>query len=165
MTALAENHRIHLRRCVALAKQALDKGNDPFGSLLLAANGEVMFEDYNRTAKGNKMLHPELSIAQWAVANMSAEERAAATVYTSGEHCAMCSAAHAWVGLGRIIYASSSKQLHEWMTEFNAQPSPINPLGINDVAPAIETEGPFPEFAKEIRELHQKKIAITTRSE
>ena len=33
---------------------------------------------------------------------------AACTVYTSGEHCPMCSAAHAWVGLGRIVYAVSA---------------------------------------------------------
>ncbi len=162
MTALPENHRIHLQRCVALATQALDEGNDPFGSLLLSADGEVLFEDYNHTANGNKMLHPELAIAQWAVANMTEEERTTATVYTSGEHCAMCSAAHAWVGLGKIIYASSSGQLGEWLAEFNANPAPINLLGIKDVAPAIETEGPFAEFAEEIRELHRRNISPHT---
>lgn len=158
MTRLNENHRIHLQRCVALAKQALDEGNDPFGSLLLSANGDVLFEDYNRTASGNKMLHPELAIAQWAVANMTEEERANAIVYTSGEHCSMCAAAHAWVGLGKIVYASASKQLGEWLTEFHAQPLPINSLDIKEVAPTIETEGPFEEFAEEIRELHRRNI-------
>ena len=29
----------------------------------------------------------------------------------------MCSAAHSWGGLGRIVYASSSEQLAEWMSE------------------------------------------------
>src|SRR3712207_7274778 len=38
-----------------------------------------------------------------------------ATVYTSGEHCPLCAAAHAWVGLGRIVYASSSVQLTAWL--------------------------------------------------
>lgn len=32
---------------------------------------------------------------------LTAADRAAATVFTSGEHCPMCSAAHAWAGLGR----------------------------------------------------------------
>jgi hypothetical protein len=31
---------------------------------------------------------------------MTPAERAASTVDTSGEHCPMCAAAHAWVGLG-----------------------------------------------------------------
>jgi len=154
-------HELHLRylqRCVELATQALEEGNDPFGSLLLSAKGEVLFEDYNRTANGNKMLHPELAIAEWAATNLSDEERATAAVYTSGEHCAMCAAAHAWVGLGKIVFASSSEQLGKWMVEFQAEPIPIAPLSIKDVAPAIETEGPFPEFADILRELHRKNV-------
>lgn len=156
MSVLTKLHHRYLQRCVALATQALEEGNDPFGSLLLSAGGEVLFEDYNHTANGNKMLHPELAIAQWAVANLSEEERATAVVYTSGEHCAMCAAAHAWVGLGKIVYASSSAQLGQWMAEFQAEPPPVNPLGIKNVAPTIETEGPFAAFADELRELHRR---------
>lgn len=157
MSRLTEaHHHYYLQRCVALAEQALKEGNDPFGSLLLSANGEVLFEDYNHTGNGNRMLHPELAIAQWAVANLSEEERATAVVYTSGEHCAMCAAAHAWVGLGKIVYASSSAQLATWMAEFDAAPPPISPLGINVIAPTIGTEGPFAEFAQVIRELHRR---------
>lgn len=151
-----ELHRRYLERCVELATQALEEGNDPFGSLLLSAKGEVLFADYNRTATGNKMLHPELAIAAWAATNLSEEERSAAVVYTSGEHCAMCAAAHAWVGLGKIVFASSSAQLGKWMAEFQGEPSPISPLSIKDVAPAVETEGPFPEFADALSELHRK---------
>lgn len=151
-----ELHLHYLQRCVELATQALEEGNDPFGSLLLSAEGEVLFEDYNHTATGNKMLHPELAIAAWAATNLSEEERATSVVYTSGEHCAMCAAAHAWVGLGKIVFASSSEQLGKWMVEFQREPIPIAPLRITDVAPAIETEGPFPEFADMLRELHRK---------
>lgn len=151
-----ETHHHYLQRCIDLAARALEEGNDPFGSLLLSADGNVLFEDHNHTSTGNNMLHPELAIAQWAVENLSEEERASALVYTSGEHCAMCAAAHAWVGLGKIIYASSSAQFAAWMTEFNAEPAPINPLSIKDVAPAIETEGPFSAFTDVVRELHWK---------
>ena len=156
MTVLTNTQHKHLERCLSLAEQALQEGNDPFGSLLVSANGDVLFEDYNHTANGNQMLHPELAIAQWAAENLTPDERANATVYTSGEHCAMCAAAHAWVGLGKIVYASSAKQLGQWLTEFNATPPPIKPLGINDVAPSIETAGPFPVFAEAIRALHKR---------
>jgi len=30
----------------------------------------------------------------------------------------MCAAANGWVGIGRIVYASSSRQLMEWLKEF-----------------------------------------------
>ena len=152
----SKKHHQYLQRCVALAERALAEGNDPFGSLLVSAKGEVLFEDYNHSAGGNKMLHPELAIAVWAAANLNEAERAEAVVYTSGEHCAMCAAAHAWVGLGKIVYASSTDQLGQWLTEFGAERPPIAPIRITEVAPAIETEGPFHEFADTMRELHRK---------
>ena len=39
----------HLQRCVALAKEALIAGDKPFGSVLVSQDGEVLFEDRNRT--------------------------------------------------------------------------------------------------------------------
>ncbi len=100
-----------LRRCIELAADALQQGDEPFGSVLVAANGQLLHEDRNRVASGDKTRHPEFALARWAAENLSPAERAGATVYTSGEHCPMCAAAHAWVGLGRIAYASSSQQL------------------------------------------------------
>ena len=50
---------------------------------------------------GDATRHPEFAIARWAADESDAcPTRADATVYTSGEHCPMCAAAHAWVGLG-----------------------------------------------------------------
>src|SRR5919108_3689414 len=118
----------HLRRCVALATEALEAGDEPFGSVLVGADGEVLAEDHNRVASGDRTRHPEFELARWSAAHMSPEERAAATVYTSGEHCPMCAAAHAWVGLGRIVYATSSEQLTGWLSEWNASPPPVAPL-------------------------------------
>ena len=74
----------------------------------------VCHEDRNRTAGGDQTRHPEFELARWAATYLSPEERDGATVYTSGEHCAMCSAAHAWVGLGRIVYVASTEQLLAW---------------------------------------------------
>src|SRR5699024_8316733 len=101
----------HLKRCIALAEDALLDGDEPFGSVLVAAAGEVLREDRNRVKGGDHTRHPEFELARWAASNLPPDQRAAATVYTSGEHCPMCAAAHAWVGLGRIVYASSSSQL------------------------------------------------------
>ena len=93
----------HLRRAVELARLALERGDEPFGSVLVSGDGEVLFEDHNHVVALDATQHPELAIARWAGAHLTGSERAAATVYTSGEHCAMCSAAHGWVGLGRIV--------------------------------------------------------------
>ncbi|PVY79043.1 tRNA(Arg) A34 adenosine deaminase TadA [Tamilnaduibacter salinus] len=153
---ISETDHIHLRRCVALARQALESGDEPFGSVLVASSGEVLFEDHNHVAGGDHTQHPEFAIARWAARNLSPEERRRATVYTSGEHCPMCAAAHAWVGLGRIVYASSSEQLGRWLAEMDVPPPPVNPLPITDIAPNVPVEGPVSELAEEVRSLHRR---------
>lgn len=148
----------HLRRCVELAREALDDGDEPFGSVLVDAAGAVRFEDRNRVKDGDATRHPEFEIARWAAAHLTPEERATSVVYTSGEHCPMCSAAHAWVGLGKIIYASSTEQLGSWRSAWGLPAGPVAPLPVQAVAPGIETVGPVPEFADEIRALHERMI-------
>ncbi|GAA0984724.1 MULTISPECIES: nucleoside deaminase [Nocardiopsidaceae] len=143
----------HLRRAVELAAEALAAGDEPFGSLLVAADGTVLFEDHNHVAGGDGTQHPEFAIARWSTTRMTPAERAAATVYTSGEHCAMCSAAHGWAGLGRIVYASSSAQLVSWLEEWGVPAGPVRALPVNDVVPGVEVEGPVEALAEEVRAL------------
>lgn len=146
-----------LQRCVALAKVALDEGDEPFGSVLVSEAGETLFEDHNHVSGGDHTQHPEFAIARWAAMYMTPEERKRATVYTSGEHCPMCAAAHGWVGLGRIVYASSSQQLVQWSEEMGLPPSPVKNLAIQDVIRDIEVDGPVPELAEQVRQLHLQR--------
>lgn len=147
----------HLRRCVELAAEAVAAGDFPFGSVLVAGDGQALAEDRNHeNTMGDATRHPEFELARWAAANMTAEERAAATVFTSGEHCPMCSAAHAWVGLGRIVYVSSSEQLITWRAELGLPASPVEPLAVNQVAPGLVVQGPVPGLDEEVRDLHRR---------
>lgn len=155
---MRESELRHLRRCVELAAEALDAGDEPFGSVLVAGDGKVLAEDRNRTGSGDPTRHPEFELARWASAHMRPEDRAAATVFTSGEHCAMCAAAHAWVGLGRIVYATSAAQLSTWLEELGAPPGPVRSLPIQEVAPAVEVEGPVPDLVGEVRELVRRHV-------
>ncbi|MGW1543454.1 nucleoside deaminase [Streptomyces sp. NPDC002309] len=146
----------YLRRCVELAAEALEAGDEPFGSVLVGADGAVLAEDHNRVASGDRTRHPEFELARWAAEHLSPRQRAAATVYTSGEHCPMCAAAHAWVGLGRIVYVASSEQLAAWLAELGVPAPPVRTLPVNEVAPGVTVEGPVPELTAEIRELHRR---------
>lgn len=151
---ISETDLKHLRRCVELAETALEKGDEPFGSVLVSAAGEVLFEDHNHVAGGDHTQHPEFAIARWAANHMAPEERSEATVYTSGEHCPMCAAAHGWTGLGRIVYASSSEQLAGWLSELGAAPSRVRNLSIQEVIKDTVVDGPVPELAEHMHELH-----------
>lgn len=147
----------HLRRCMDLAAEALEEGDEPFGSLLVDAGGAVLAESRNRVVStGDQTRHPEFELARWAAANMTAEERSAATVFTSGEHCPMCAAAHGWVGLGRIVYASSSAQLAVWLAELGVPPPPVRTLPIQEIVPNITVEGPIPALAEDMHDLHRR---------
>ncbi len=66
----------------------------------------------------------------------------------------MCAAAHGLVGLGRIVYATSTVQLCVWLKELGRPPLGIAPLRITDIVPDAQVEGPVAEFAEEVRSLH-----------
>ena len=157
MTITAED-LAHLRRCVDLARTALENGDEPFGTVLVSADGRELFADRNRVKDGDETRHPELAAAQWAVPHLTPDERAAATVYTSGEHCPMCAAAHGWVGLGRIVYAVSSARLAAWRKEWGAPGGPVAPLPIAQVVPGAVVDGPAPELEEEMRALHRRRF-------
>ena len=156
---ITDNDMIYLRRCIELATEALEAGDAPFGSVLVDGDGNVLREDRNRANTVDATYHPEIAVAKWAAQNMTPAARAKAVVYTSGEHCAMCSAAHAWAGLGRIVYISSSRQLSEWMDEMGVtSTSPINSLSIQEVAPNVPVDGPIAGLDEEIKALQQRSF-------
>jgi tRNA(Arg) A34 adenosine deaminase TadA len=152
---ISETDKTHLKRCIALALEALEAGDAPFGSVLVSASGQVLQEHRNRCKTANDVtLHPEFTLAQWASQNLSVEERAGATVYTSGEHCPMCAAAHGYAGLGRIVYASSAAQFASWRLDLGVESlGPVHGLPINAVAPQVPVEGPVAGLSDEVKEL------------
>ena len=156
--SLSHQDRRFLSRAVDLAEEALDAGDEPFGSVLVTAAGAVVFEDRNRVSGGDATRHPELDIARWAAEHLTPEERRTATVYTSGEHCPMCAAAHGWVGLGRIVYASSAQQLGQWADELGLPPSPVAPLPVQQIVPGLRVDGPDPELSPRVRDLHVRRV-------
>jgi tRNA(Arg) A34 adenosine deaminase TadA len=151
-----ETDLLHLRRCIELAEEALEAGDAPFGSVLVGADGRVLMEARNCVATVDRTRHPEFEIARWAGAFLGNDERAEATVYTSGEHCPMCAAAHAYVGLGRIVYAASTEQLNGWLADLGVQGGRVRSMSIPEIAPGLRVEGPVPELAENIRALHRR---------
>ncbi|QHT57317.1 nucleoside deaminase [Cellulomonas sp. H30R-01] len=154
--AVTDADLVHLRRCVALAREALDDGDEPFGSVLVDAAGTVLLEDRNRVKDGDQTRHPELEIARWAAAHLPPEERGGCTVYTSGEHCPMCAAAHGWAGLGRIVYVASSGQLVAWRRAWGLPAGPVAPLPVKSVVPGAVVDGPAEALVDAICLLHRE---------
>lgn len=147
----------HLKHCLLLAEEAVKAGDKPFGSILVNPEDRVIAEARNRVNELTPLAHPEFELAHWAARNLSASERKQTTMYTTGEHCPMCSAAHGWVGLGIIVYLSSAAQLKEWLGEIDAPPSPIQFFPVEEIIPNIEVRGPATgELLQRIKDLHRR---------
>jgi tRNA(Arg) A34 adenosine deaminase TadA len=149
----------HLVRCVELAEVALNAGDAPFGSVLVDGAGQVLREDRNRVHSVNKTYHPEIELARWAADNLSVEERRAAVMYTSGEHCPMCSAAHGWAELGKVVYIHSTQQLVAWHREFGLGDSRVRQLAIHEIVPGLKVEGPVDDLLPQMYALHKRYVS------
>ena len=147
----------HLRRCVELAEIAVNRGDDPFGSVLVVSDGSVAAERSNLvTTNRDVTAHPELMLAGWAGANLTPAKRAGATMYTSGEHCPMCATALVWAGIGRMVFVLSQQMIGEL-----APPeATVFDLAAADVVAAsnaaVVVEGPCLELAAEAAKLFRR---------
>ncbi|UPW01273.1 nucleoside deaminase [Halorussus gelatinilyticus] len=109
----ALDHSSHVRRAIDLAREAGDRGDGPYGSLLVR-DGEVVMEETNRENTDDDIaLHPELTLARRAAREFSPAERAETVMYTSTEPCPMCAGGIAIAGLGGVVYSVSAKRLGE----------------------------------------------------
>lgn len=154
-SSLTEKDKTHLRYCLRLAKESLEAGDKPFGSILVDGENNVIAESRNRINELTPLAHPEIDLAHWAAQNLTQEVRKQTTMYTTGEHCPMCATAHGWVGLGTIVYLSSAKQLTEWLEEMNIPPGPIQFFPVQEIIKNIEVRGPASgALLDEIKHLH-----------
>lgn len=154
--ALTKEDIKYLTLCLELAQEAFDAGDAPFGSVLVSSEGEVIAEARNRSNEINALAHPEIDLAHWACNNLSEEQRRSTIMYTSGEHCPMCAAAHGWAGLGTIVYLSSAQQLGDWRNASGAPKAPISFMSVQSIVPEISVKGPATgELLEQIKSLQK----------
>ena len=106
---LGESDAAHLRRAIALAEQALARGDSPFGAVAVGADGTVIGEGVNSArTSGIPTEHAEVLAINTACAIGGETALAGATMYTSTEPCPMCAGALVWAGVRRIVFAASA---------------------------------------------------------
>ncbi len=102
-----------LRRAIAIAANAREHGNHPFGALLADADGHILLEAENTVLTGKDVTaHAELNLMRLASQKYSSEELKTCTLYTSTEPCPMCAGAIFWGDVGRVVYALSEEGLY-----------------------------------------------------
>jgi tRNA(Arg) A34 adenosine deaminase TadA len=87
----------------------LSNGNPsyPFGAVIVDhTTGEVLGQGVNRSFE-NPMFHGEVVATNGCLARHGDASWGRATLYSTGEPCAMCCGALAWAGIQRVVWASS----------------------------------------------------------
>lgn len=102
-----------MKGCIDLAKQAMEQGDPPFGSVLVH-DEEVMLKGRNTTAtENNFMRHAELNILCEAVERFGTDVFPQCILYSSNEPCPMCAGAIYWSGVRQVVYGLSASALME----------------------------------------------------
>ncbi|SDJ57582.1 tRNA(Arg) A34 adenosine deaminase TadA [Halovenus aranensis] len=107
-------HVSHMQHAIDLAREAADRGDHPFGSVLVC-NDTVVMAESNRIKTGDDIRrHPELHLAYRACRELDATERAETVMYTSTEPCPMCAGGMRSAGFERVIYSVSAPEIGEF---------------------------------------------------
>lgn len=108
---MTDTHNTWMRRAIALAGEARDRGDEPFGSLLVA-DGVNVLEARNAIITTDDLTqHAELRLISKASRSLSPLTLAASILYTSTEPCAMCCGAIYWAGVGHVVFGTAGADL------------------------------------------------------
>lgn len=104
----------YFQRTAELAREAMDRGDDGFASILVDENGEIVMEQGNLAhTRNDPTAHDTIVLAQRAVQAYPQEFLAKCTVYALMEPCVMCMGALFWAGIPKVKYAMSEADLNK----------------------------------------------------
>lgn len=93
-----DHHSPFLQESIDLSKAAVDRGNEPFGAVLVK-DGAVILRAENSVFTGRDMTnHAEMNLVKLAAQHYDAAFLADCTLYSSTEPCAMCAGGDLLVG-------------------------------------------------------------------
>ena len=134
----------YMRLANQWARTARERGNRPFGAVVVSGAGDVLMEAYcNTTETGDCTGHAETNAVRQLSPKVSREVLATSTLYSSAEPCVMCAGAIFWSGIGRVIFGIDAVRLRVFRGEvaeqkdaelscrdvFDASPRPIECIG------------------------------------
>ena len=143
-TSLSERDGTYLRQAIAWSRVARDRGNRPFGAVVIADDDRLLAEAYcNTTETGDCTGHAETNAVRQLSPRVGRDALAKATLYSSAEPCVMCAGAIFWSNIGRVVYGIDAVRLRVFRGEraeqrdaelscrdvFAASPHPIECIG------------------------------------
>lgn len=143
----------YLQQAIAWSRTARDRGNRPFGAVIVSRSGDLLIEAYCNTSEtGDCTGHAETNAVRQASKSVSRAVLKDATLYSSAEPCVMCAGAIFWSGIGGVVFGIDAVSLRTFRGElaeqrdaelscrdvFSASPHRIECIGPVMVAEASE---------------------------
>ena len=163
---VAEHHKKHIRRTIELAKKSRERGDNPYGALLVH-NGKVVMEMNDAVISDHDATqHAETRLVSHASKKFSRDFLKKCTLYTSTEPCVMCSGAIFWGGIKRVVFGCSCDTLRKFAGDqgsllipcreifkhaYGISPRTGETRDITVIGPVLEDE------AREVHEAYWKK--------
>lgn len=142
-------------RALAVARQARDHGNHPFGALLADSDGVILFEAENTVATdGDCTGHAELNLVRRACRSPDRVLLAASTLVTSTEPCAMCAGAIYWADIRRVVFGLREGELRTLVGSDARNPTMALPCREVFARGSHRTEVVGPVLEDEARAVH-----------
>ena len=156
--SLSERDALYLHQAIRLSHVARERGNRPFGAVVVAADGQLLSEAWNNTGEtGDCTGHAETTAIRQLAGKADRDTLAQATLYSSAEPCLMCAGAIFWSNIGRVVFGIDAVRLRVFRGErpeqrdaelscrdvFAASPHPIDCIGPAMLAEASEPHKGF----------------------
>ena len=148
-TDLNSTDTAFMRRANRWAQTARERGNRPFGAVVVSQAGEVLTEAYcNTTETGDCTGHAETNAVRQLSPkinpNISRDVLASSTLYSSAEPCVMCAGAIFWSGIGRVVFGIDAVRLRVFRGDVAEQKdAKLSCRDVFEASPrAIECIGP-----------------------
>jgi tRNA(Arg) A34 adenosine deaminase TadA len=142
-TAFTDHDTHAMRLAIDASARAAENGDGPFGATLVSPDGAVLLVAANTVKTTTDCTaHAEMALIRAAQTQFGRPALRGATVFASGEPCAMCAGALFWAGVGRIVFAASQADIIEAMGSSPAMP--INSrTTLAGAQPAVQIDGPL----------------------
>lgn len=140
-----------IRRAIKLVGEARERGDEPFGALLVRGDACILEARNAVITEGDVTQHAELRLVSKAWRLGDPAGLADTVLFTSTEPCAMCAGAIYWAGIPRVVFGLAASAL-EAMTGGSGLHQPSRKV-LGSASRAVLVEGPVLE--REARSVHR----------
>jgi tRNA(Arg) A34 adenosine deaminase TadA len=146
------DHEHWIGVAIRLAEEAVERGDEPFGALLVLDGAPILEARNAIRTSGDVTQHAELRLVSKASRELAADVVGGATLYTRTEPCAMCCGAIYWAGIRHVVFGFSAVALEDMLGGVGIHRSSGEILG--DATLPIHIEGPI--LADKGRKVHER---------